>query len=96
MRLTIEQRMRDIERKAVVLNDTMEVLHKLLKEQQKLIKDYIVQRFRVNSKGGSDGNGRDEDGMYIFVCQKRFKRLENDFKKICKQVNEHLLELKVG
>ncbi len=42
MRLTVEQRLQALERDTVVLQDTIKLLHKLLREQRALISDYIL------------------------------------------------------
>ena len=86
MALTIEQRLRDMERSNAVLRDTLKLLHKLLKEQRQLIKDYILQKVAAgNGNGNHNGeNNRPEDEIYTFVCLRRFNKLDRDIRKIRK------------
>lgn len=85
MRLTIEQRLRALERDVVVFQDTIKLLHKLLKDQGELIHDYIVQKVaNANDNGESNsGNARPEDALYTFVCKQRFDKIDKDIKKRC-------------
>lgn len=82
MRLTIGQRLEALERDSVILHDTMELLHKLLKEQRELIKEYIVQKVSaVSSPDGEKGNNkRPEDELYTFICKRRFDKIDKDIK----------------
>ena len=98
MRLTIEQRLLSLERENVVLQDTLKLLHKLLKEQGTLISDYIVQRV-VEAKSmdeQKDNNTRPEDALYAFVCRKRFNKTERDIKRILKLIENSRIGLKAG
>jgi uncharacterized coiled-coil protein SlyX len=84
MRLTTEQRLMVLERDNVVQQDTVKMLHNLLKEQRLLINEYITQT--VMSASQSDGQKSDirpEDALYIFICKRRFDTLEKRMDKIC-------------
>jgi hypothetical protein len=98
MRLTIEQRLESLERDVVVLQDTIKLLHKLLKQQRELINDYITRK--VTSTAGSDQhsgeNVRPEDALYTFVCRRRFDNIESQIEKIRKIVEHSKLGLKAG
>lgn len=98
MRLTIDQRIQALERDNVILHDTIELLHRLLKEQHGLINDYIVQKIGQSNPGTDNGqeDSRPEDALYTFICQQRFKRLENDIKRIFRLIDESSLERKAG
>ena len=100
MRLTIEQRLRALERDAVVLQDTIKLLHKLLKDQGELIHDYITQRVaNANTNHGGEnnaGNSRPEDALYTFVCRQRFDRIDKDIKKLRHLIEGQDLGLKAG
>ena len=98
MRLTTDQRLRALERDSVVLHDTIEVLHRLLKEQQGLISDYIVQKIGQSNPGTDNGgeNSRPEDALYTFICQQRFKQLESDIKRIFRLIDESCMGRKAG
>ena len=88
MRLTIEQRLQALERDAVVFHDTVKLLHKLLKNQEKLINEYIVRKM-ASATADSEHNGenaRPEQELYTFVCQRRFDKLERDIKKTRKLI----------
>jgi len=98
MRLTIEQRLESLERDVVVLQDTMKLLHKLLKQQRELISDYITQKVTsANTKiEGSGANSRPEDALYIFTCRQRFDRIEKEIEKIRKKIESSKISLKAG
>ena len=98
MRLTVEQRLGAMERDVVVLHDTIKLLHKLLKEQGELIRDYIVQKVAHaavpdEAKGG---RRRPEDVLYTFVCRERFDRIEKDMKRTLKLIENLEFGLKAG
>lgn len=98
MRLTIEQRIRALERNTVVLHDTTKMLHRMLKEQGQLISDYITRT--VASGGINDvrkpGHSRAEDVLYTFFCRRRFERLDKDIEKIRRSVDSIRFGLKAG
>jgi len=98
MRFTIEQRLEVLERETVVLQDTIKLLHKMLKDQGKLITDYVVRE--VASAEANDenntGNSRPEDALYTFVCRRKFDRLEKDIEKIRKSLDTLGFGLKAG
>ena len=98
MRLTIKQRLETMERDIIVLQDTLKLLHKLLKRQRELINDYITEK--VTSAATSDEeNGkkvRPEDILYTFRCRQRFDRIEKDIAKIRKMMEESKFGLKAG
>ena len=76
MRLTIEQRIAVLERENVVLNDTVNLLHKMLKEHRELIHDFIRQKVvAAHQSKGQNGDIRPEDALYAFKCRQRFDRL---------------------
>ncbi|UCF00031.1 MAG: hypothetical protein JSV82_02915 [Planctomycetota bacterium] len=98
MRLTIEQRLQSLERDAVVLHDTIKVLHKLLKDQGDLINEYITHK--LASVGSDDGhntkNTRPEQALYTFVCRRRFDKIDKDIKKTLKLIENLRFGLKAG
>ncbi|UCC98632.1 MAG: hypothetical protein JSW66_01805 [Phycisphaerales bacterium] len=97
MRLTIEQRVAALERESVVLSDTVKLLHRLLKEQRRLINDYITKKVTsVGQSKGREGNLRPEDELYMFVCKTRFERLEKQVEKIRKLVEKQKFGLRAG
>lgn len=98
MKLTIEQRFESLERDVVVLQDTMKLLHKLLKQQRELINDYITQKVTSANAGAeeSEGNTRPEDALYIFTCRQRFDRIEKEIEKIRKMIENSKMSLKAG
>jgi hypothetical protein len=98
MRLTVEQRLRALERENVVLGDTIKVLHRLVKEQGHLINEYIVRRVAaVGADQGQNGeNARPEEELYTFVCQRRFDKIEKDIKKALKLIESSRFGLKAG
>jgi hypothetical protein len=97
MRLTLEQRVAALERESVVLSDTIKLLHKLLREQRRLISDYITQHvMSANQSDEQEGNLRPEDALYTFVCRRRFEALEKQVERICKFVENQKFGLKAG
>ncbi|MCP4261414.1 MAG: hypothetical protein GY774_28515 [Planctomycetes bacterium] len=97
MRLTTEQRLAALERGNVVLHDTIKLLHKLLKEQQQLINEYIMQKMMSSNKNsGQKGNVCAGDALYTFKCKRRFERLEKHIEKMCKLTEKPKRGLKVG
>lgn len=97
MRLTIEQRVAALERESVVLSDTVKLLHRLLKEQRRLISDYITRKVTSASQSGKqEGSLRPEDELYTFICGTRFERLEKQVEKLRKLVEKQNLGLKAG
>ena len=98
MRLTIEQRLESLERNVVVLQDTMKLLHKLLKHQRELINDYITRKVTSAKSGDkeSEGDARPEDALYIFTCRQRFDRIEKEIEKVRKMIEGSKVGLKAG
>ncbi len=98
MRLTVEQRLRALERENVVLHDTIKVLHKLVKDQGHLINDYIVRRMAAASadRGHNEEKTRPEEELYTFVCQQRFDKIEKDIKRALKLIESPRFGLKAG
>jgi len=97
MRLTIEQRLLTLERENVVLQGRVTMLHKLLKEQQRLINDYITRRITsVNQTESQKGTLRPEDALYTFKCKQKFDRLEKDIARINKSLTSSRFDLKAG
>lgn len=96
MRLTTEQRLQALERETVVLHDTIKLLHKLLKDQGKLISDYIVQKIANGSQEANGEGMRPEQEIYAFVCQRRFDKLEKDVKKTLQLIENLKFKLKAG
>ena len=83
MKLTFEQRLREVERDNAVLHGTIEMLHKLLKEQGKLISEYITLKMGAAE---DNGNGRPEEQLYTFVCRRRFDQVEKDIKRVLESI----------
>ncbi len=97
MRLTTEQRLATLERDNVVLQDTVKMLHKLLKEQRQLINEYITQKVMSAAQGDEQKNNiRPEDALYTFICKRRFDNLEKRMEKIRQLAEKPKYELKAG
>jgi len=98
MRLTVEQRLQALERDTVVLHDTIKLLHKLLKEQEQLISEYIVRKVAsadANNKRNAE-HIRPEKELYTFVCKQRFDKIERDVKKTLKLIENLRFGLRAG
>ena len=97
MRLTIEQRVAALERENVVLQDTMKLLHKLLRENRQLIKDYVTQRVAAReNEAPQNGPTRPEDALYAFVCRRRFDKIDSDIDKLRKRLGDLRPGLRAG
>ncbi len=97
MRLTIEQRIAAMERDNVVLQDTIKLLHKLLKEDRALIHEYITHSVTAaNANAGHAGDVRPEDALYTFVCKRRFDALCKEVEALRKRVDKGKPGLKAG
>ncbi len=98
MRLTIEQRLAALERETVVLQDTVKLLHKLLKQQRQLINDYITQKVTSAHAGDEERarNVRPEEAVYIFRCRQRFDRIDKDIHKLRRLMENPPFDLKAG
>jgi len=96
MRLTTEQRLRALEREVTILQDTIKLLHRLLKEQSNLINDYILQRVSKAEAVPSKEGGGHEDALYTFICNKKFNNLEKQIKYLYKAVEDLKFHLKAG
>ena len=96
MRLTMEQRIAALERDNVVLQDSVKLLHRLLKDHRQLINDYITQRMSANGSEGDNGDVRPEDALYAFVCKQRFDRIFKEVEAMHKEIEGRGRELKAG
>ena len=85
----MEHRIMALEREVVVLEDSLKMLHKMLKEQDKLIHDYITHKIAGQGQSpGMDGNNRPEEAIYTFICGKRMQRIEKELDKIRQQLTD--------
>ncbi|MBN1807381.1 MAG: hypothetical protein JW837_19195 [Sedimentisphaerales bacterium] len=97
MRLTTEQRITTLERDNVVLHDTIKLLHKLIKEQQQLISEYITRQMASSREdGGHKLNGCTAEAQYTFKCKRRFEVLEKHIEKMNKLIEKPKHGLKAG
>jgi ubiquinone biosynthesis protein UbiJ len=95
--LTLEQRLEALERNSTVLNDTVKMLHKILKEQGELITEYITQKIvSADSSGQQQTNVRPEDAVYTFRCKQRFDKIEDDIDKLRKSIEDAKFKLKAS
>ena len=97
MRFTVEQRLAHLERENIILHDTTKMLHRTLKEQRQLIRDYIAQVL-VSDDGSVAKNEqvqteRAEKAQYAFTCMQRFDRLEKAIEKLYEKIGESVLAL---
>jgi len=84
MRLTVEQRMRELEREVIVLQETVQLLHRLLKEHKLLIENYVLEKMAAPRSDQLKTNQTQEAEIaaYTFICQHRLNRLETDVVKL--------------
>ena len=87
----MEQRLRALERENVVLHDTVKMLHEMLKEQRKVISDYVTMKMSNSNghngdKGHNGDNGRSCDELYSFVCKQRLDRTDKDVDRVRKSI----------
>lgn len=98
IRLTMKQRLEALERDVVVLQDTLKLLHKLLKQQRELINEYITEKV-TSVVAGHEENGkkvRPEDAVYTFRCKQRFDRIEKEIQRIRKMIEDPKFGLRAG
>ena len=97
MRFTVEQRLAQLERENIILHDTTKMLHRMLKEQQQLIRDYIAQAIvsaeRSEVQNEQVRTEKAEKAQYTFTCMKRFDRLEKAIEKLYEKTGEPALAL---
>jgi hypothetical protein len=98
MRITVDQRLSALEREVVVLDDTVKLLHKMLKEQRELINEYITAKVSAAELDsiGKAGEVRPEDALYTFVCKRRFDKLDKELVKARKRIENLHPGLEVG
>ena len=95
MRFTLEQRIATLERENVVIQDRITVLHKMLKEQRELIKEYITNKINsINSNEANKQSNHPEDAVFTFICRQRFERLEKFIDRLNHSQPDLMPELK--
>jgi len=68
-----------------VLHDKIALLHRLLKENRRLISDCTTKQVASANAGNVERpDARTEEALYIFVCVKRFDRLSKDIDSLRK------------
>jgi len=84
MRLTVEQRLRELEREVIVLQETVQLLYRLLKEHKLLIENYVLEKLTAPCSDQSKTNQVQgpEIAACTFICQRRLNRLETDIIKL--------------
>lgn len=93
----MEQRIAALERDNVVLHDKIDLLHRLLKENRRLISDYITRQVAsANQGGGETADVRPEDAIYTFVCGKRFDRISKEIESLRKLIANRRFGSKAG
>ena len=98
MRFTIEQRVRSLERDVTVLQDKIDLLHKMLRELRGLIYEYITTKVRnpAIEDAGRKGTLHPADAVYTFVCKRRFGKLEKDLRSVLKRLDGYQQGKKAG
>lgn len=97
MRFTMEQRIAALERDNVVLHDTIDLLHRLLKEHRQLINEYITQQMTAAERSVDEtGDVRPEDALYTFVCRQRFDRMSKEVESLRKLIEHPRFGSKAG
>lgn len=97
VRLTLEQRLEALERNTTVLNDSLKMLHKMLKEQGELITEYITQKIvSADSSSQQETDVRPEDAVYTFRCKQRFDKIEKDIDKLRRSIEDAKFKLKAS
>jgi len=98
MGLTVEQRLRELERGNIVLHDTIKLLHNLLKEQKELINSYIVRKMTSADTAShhKDEQGITCDEIYTFMCNKKFDKIDKDIERILKSIESSKFGRRAG
>jgi hypothetical protein len=85
--LPVEQRLAALERQVSRLGDRLDGAARALKEQGELIAEYITKQM-VSAGAGDETGGRvpPEAGQYIFICNRRFKKIEKELGRVARLV----------
>jgi len=85
--LPVEQRLAALERQVSRLGDRLDGTARALREQGELIAEYITKQM-VSARTGDETGGRvpPEAGQYIFICNRRFKKIEKELTRLARLV----------
>jgi hypothetical protein len=82
-RATAEQRLDTIERNVSCLNDAVDQLYRMVREQGRLITEYVTrQMVAAGSDGGQNGGVSPEDALFTFVCRRKFDEVEKELARL--------------
>jgi len=80
---TTEQRLAALEANIAGLGETVDRLHKMVREQGDLIREYITtQSVAGGSKSSPSSSISPEDAIFTFVCRRRFDHVEKELSKL--------------
>jgi hypothetical protein len=85
--LPVEQRLAVLERQVSHLGERLDGLARGLKEQRELITEYITKQMVAAGKGAAlTGQVPAEAGQFIFICNRRFKKIETELARVTRLV----------
>ena len=85
--LSVEQRLAALERQVSRLGERLDGLAKGLKEQSEVITEYITKQMIVAGPGDAGAGQVPPDvGQYIFICNRRFKKIETEVARLTRLV----------
>jgi hypothetical protein len=83
VRPSAEQRLAALEGTVASLTETMEGLHKMLREQGDLINEYITKQLVASGSKADQGGGLSpEDALFTFVCRRKFDQVEKELGRL--------------
>jgi hypothetical protein len=78
-----EQRLAALEGLVAGLSETVEKLHKALREQSELINEYVSKQLVAGAVTANHVGGLSpEDVLYTFVCRRKFDHVEKELARL--------------
>ncbi len=80
---TTEQRLVALEASVASLGATVDKLHKMVREQGDLIREYTTTQLAAGSSKSSPSSSiSPEDAIFTFVCRRRFDHVEKEVSRL--------------
>lgn len=80
---TVEQRLARLERNVANLNEAVDQLYRMAREQQRSIGEYVTKKLVAAGNGdGHDAGVSPEDAMFTFVCRRKFDAVEKELARL--------------
>jgi hypothetical protein len=80
---TAQQRLAALEENVAGLREMIDTLHRMLKEQENLIREYITKQLTTGDPSGNHAGGiSPEDALFTFVCRRKFDQVEKELGRL--------------